>query len=89
MGSPDSVITEPLQRSNQVNCLVSNQDTKHPYNNILCLFRALAVHLHGTTSLETSTSKTFNDFLEKSGYDPKPFRGVLRDILPLVRDVVE
>ena len=74
MGCPDSVIPEPLLRNNHVNCLISNQDTKQPYNDNLCLFRALAVHLHGTTGLETSTSKIFNDFLEKSGCDPKQFR---------------
>ena len=50
---------------------------------------ALAVHLHGTTSLETSTSKIFNDFLEKSGCEPKQFRGVSMDNLPIVEDVVE
>ena len=89
MGCPDSVIPEPLLRNNHVNCLISNQDTKQPYNDNLCLFRALAVNLHGTTGLETSTSKIFNDFLEKSGYDPKQFRGVSMDNLPVVEDVVE
>ena len=89
MGCPDSVIPEPLLRNNHVNCLISNQDTKQPYNDNLCLFRALAVHLHGTTILETSTSKIFNDFLEKSGCDPKQFRGVSMDNLPVVEDVVE
>ena len=55
----------------------------------MCLFRALAVHLHGTTRLETSTSKIFNDFLEESGCDPKQFRGVSMDNLPIVEVVVE
>ena len=86
MGCPDSVIPEPLLRNNHGNCLISNQDTKQPYNDNLCLFRALAVHLHGTTGLETSTSKIFNDFLEKSGCDPKQFRGVSMDNLPVVED---
>ena len=89
IGCPDSVIPEPLLRNNQVNCLISDQDTKQPYNDNLCLFRALAVHLHGTTGLETSVSKIFNDFLGKSGCDPKQFRGVSMDNLPVVEDVVE
>ena len=89
MGCPDSMIPEPLLRNNHVNCLVSDRDTKQPYNDNLCLFRALAVHLHGTTGLETSTSKIFNDFMEKSGCDPKQFRGVSMDNLPVVEDVVE
>ena len=69
--------------------MVSDQNTKHPYNENLCFFRALAVHLHGTTNLETSTSKIFNDILEKSGCDPKQFRGVSMDDLPVVEEVVE
>ena len=89
VGCPDSVILKPLLRNNHVNCLVSNQNTKQPYNDKLCLFRALAVHPNGTTNLETSTSKIFNDFLEKSGCDPGQFRGVSTDNLPTVEDVVE
>ena len=56
------MIPEPLLRNNHVNCLISDQDTKQPYNDNLCLFRALALRLHGTTSLETSTSEIFNDW---------------------------
>ena len=89
MGCPDSVISEHLLMNNHVNCLVSDRNTKQPYNDNLCLFRALAVHLHGTTSFETSTSKTFNDFLEKLGCDRKQFRGVLMDNLLIVEDVLE
>ena len=88
MGCRDSVIPEPLLRTNHVKFLVSDQNTKQPYNDNLCLFRALAVHLHGTNSLGTSTSKIFNDFLEKSGCDPKQFCGVSMDNRPIVEDVV-
>ena len=55
----------------------------------VCLFRALAVNLHGTTSLETSSPIFFNDFLEKSGCDRKQLRRVWIDNLPIVEDVVE
>ena len=89
MECPGSLILEPLLRNNHVNCLVSDQNTKQPYNDNLCLFRALAVHLHGITNLETSTSKIFKDFLEKLGCDPKQFRGVSMDNQPIFEDVVE
>ena len=65
MGCPDSVILEPVLRKNHVTYLVSDQNTKQPYNDNLCLFRALAVHLPGTTSLETATSMIFIVFLKK------------------------
>ena len=63
MGCPDSVILEQLLRKNHVYFfLISDAHTQQTYNDNLCLFRALAVHLHGKTSLETSTSKIFNAF---------------------------
>ena len=88
MGCPDSVIPEPLVRNNHVNCLISDQNIKQPYNDNLCLFQALAIHLHGNTSLETSGSMIFNAFREKLGCDPKQFREVPMDKLPIVEDVV-
>ena len=83
------MIPETLLRNHQVNCLISDAHTQEPYNDNLHLFRALAVHLHGTTNLETSTSKTFKDFLEKLGCDPQQFRGVSMDNLPIIEDVVD
>ena len=55
----------------------------------MCLFRALAVHIHGTLNLETSIAKFFIDFLEKLGCDLKQFCDVLIDNLSIVEDVVE
>ena len=89
LGCPGSVIPEPLLRSHQVNCLISDAHTLQPYNDNLCLFRALAVHLHGTTNLETSTSAIFNAFIKKLGCDPKQYCGISMDNLPIVEDVVE
>ena len=89
MGRPDSVIPDPLLRNHQGNCLISDAHTQQSYNDHLCLFRALATHLHGTTNLETSTSMIFIAFLEKTGCDPKQFRRVSMDNLIIVEDVVE
>ena len=86
MGCPDSVITEPLLKNNKVNCLISR---RQPYNDNLCLFRALAVHLHGTSNLVTSTAKICNDLLEKSGLIRNIFGGGSTDYLPIVEDIVE
>ena len=63
MGCPESVIPEPFLRNNHVNCFILDQNTKQPYDDILCLFRALLVHSHGTINLETSTSKFCNIFV--------------------------
>ena len=90
MGCPDSVIPEPLLMNNQVNCLVSDQNSKPAYNDILCLFRALAVNSQGTTNFETSTSKIFIDFPAKTGcYLKQLFHGVSLDNLPIVGNDVQ
>ena len=74
---------------NQFYCLISDHNTKQFYIDTLCLLRALAIHMHGITNLETSTSKVFNDFLEKSGRDAKQFRRVSTHILPVVESLLE
>ena len=67
-GCLDSVVPEPLLGKHQVVCLISDEHTEQPFSDSFCLFRVLAVHLH-----VTSTSKTFDDFLDKSCCDPKQF----------------
>ena len=89
MGCLDSVISEPILKNNQVNYLASDQNTKQPYNKNLSLFRAIAVHLLGTTSHGASNAKIFFVFLEKLVSDPKHFPGVSMDNLPIIEDVVE
>ena len=47
MGCKDTVLPEPLLKNHNVNCLAFVRNTRQPYNDNLCLFRALALHLHG------------------------------------------
>ena len=88
MGCPDSVLTEPLLRHTQVNCLLSNKD-KEPYKDHLYLFRALAMYMNGHNDLDTHASRYFTEFITKSGYDPKNFRGVSVEDLPVVEKIIE
>ena len=43
----DAVLPEPLLRNGTINSLTYEEKTRQPYNDILRLFRALALHLHG------------------------------------------
>ena len=86
MGCPDSVLPEPLLRHTQVNRLLSNKD-KEPYKDHLCLFRALAMYMNGHNDLDSHTSRYFTDFISKSGYDRKSFRGVSVEDLPVVEEI--
>ena len=48
MGCKNAVLPEPLLRNGTINCLTFEENTRQPYNDNVCLFRELALHLHGT-----------------------------------------
>ena len=85
MGCKDTVLLEPLLRNCNVNCLTFERNTGQPYNDNLCLFRALALYLHGNEKLEEEVSKIFNLFLNNSGQgDVSKLQGVHLNDLPKV-----
>ena len=65
------------------------KNTRKPYIDNLCLFRALALHLHGNERLQEETSKLFNlFFINSTNPDPSKFQGVCMDDFPSVEDIV-
>ena len=89
MGSKDTVLPEPLLKNHNVDCLTFDRNTRQPYNDNLCLFKALALHLHGNEKLEEETSRIFNLFLKKCGEgDPSKFQGVHLTDIPKVEDLL-
>ena len=60
MGCKDTVLPEPLLKNHNANCFTFERNTTQPYNDKLCLFRALALHLHGNNKLEDENAKVFN-----------------------------
>ena len=84
MGCRDAVLPESLLKNHTVNCLTFGKITGKPYNDNLCLFRTIALHLFGSERLEEETSKLFNLFLINStNPDTSKFQGVCRDDIPL------
>ena len=89
MGCKDAVLPEPLFKKGKINCLTFEEKTRQPYNDNLCLFRALALHMHGIQHLEEKTSKLFNLFINKTdGLNPNPFQGVHINDIPTVEDLL-
>ena len=89
MGCKDAVLPECLLRNPSIYCFTFERNTRQPYIDNLCLFRALALHLHGNERLEEETSKLFNLFLVNSTKpDPSKFQGVCMDDIPSVEDIV-
>ena len=90
MGCKDAVLLESLLNNRTVNCLTYVQNTKKPYKDNLCFFRALALLLHvNDKRLEEETSKLFNLFLINSiNPDPSKFKGVCMDDNTSVEGIV-
>ena len=65
MGCKNAVLPEPLLKSHQTNCLTYEENTRQPYNDNLCFYQALAIHMHETQRLEPETSKLFDLFINK------------------------
>ena len=90
MGCKDSVLPEPLLKNQNVNCLIFEKNTRKPYNDNFCLFRAIALHLFGNERLEEETSKIFNLFLNNCGEaDPSSFQGVHMTHIPKVEQLLQ
>ena len=90
MGCKHTVLPEPLLNKHNVNCLTFERNTSQPYNDNLCLFRPLALHLHGNKKLEEETSKTFNLFLNNSEErDPSKFQGAHMTDIPKVEEMLQ
>ena len=85
----NAVLPEPLLKNHTINCLTFKESTRQPYNDNLCLFRAPALHLHGTQRLEEETSKLFNLFINKmDGLGADQFQGVHMNDFPTVEDLL-
>ena len=85
-----AVLPEALLKNHNVNCLTFERIKRQPYNDTLCLFRALALHLHGNEKLEEETSKKFNLFLNNSEEgDVSELQGVHLNDIPKVEDLLQ
>ena len=89
MGCRDAVLHEPLLRNGTINCLTFEENTRQSYEDNLCLFRALALHMHGNQRLEEETSKLSNFFINKmDGLTPNQFQEINMNDIPIVEDLL-
>ena len=89
MGCKDAVLPESLLKNCTINTLTFGKGTRQPYDDNLCLFRALALHMHGNQRLEEQTSKKLNFFINKMyGLSADQFQGVHMNDIPFVEDLL-
>ena len=90
MGCKDTILAEPLLKNHNVNCLTFEKNTRQPSNDNLCLYRALALHLHDNEKLQEETSKIFNFFVNNSEErDPPKFQVVHMTDIPKVEEMLQ
>ena len=87
MECKNAILPELLLKNHTINCLTFEESTRQPYTTKLCLFRALALHLHGTQRMEEETSKLFNLFINKM-LSADQFQGVHMNDIPIVEDLL-
>ena len=52
LGCKNAVLPKSLLKNHTIKCLTFEENTRQPYNDNLCLFRAIALHMHGNQRLE-------------------------------------
>ena len=67
VGCKDILLPDPLLENHLFKRLRFELNTQKPYSVFFCLFRPLALHLHGKSTLEGDSSNLFNLFLDKTG----------------------
>ena len=89
MGCKGVVVPKPLPLKHTINCLTFEENPIQLYNDNLCLFRALALHLHRKRQLEEQTSEFFYAFINTTeGLNANQFQGVHMNNLPVVEVIV-
>ena len=89
MGSKNAVLPEHLLKNHTIICLTFAENTRQPHNDNSCLFRGLALQLHGTQRLEEGTSELFILFINKmDGLSPNQFQGDHMNDIPTVEDLL-
>ena len=90
MGFEGTIFPDLLLKSHSFKKSPYEDNTQRPYKGNLCLFRALALHLHGKNRLMEETSEIFNLFLGKTGgTNLVNFRGVFMEDVAAVEDIVQ
>ena len=83
----DAILPEPLLKNHTVNGLTYDENTRKPYRDNLCFFRAPALHLHRNQRLEEKITGISNLFKRRmDGLSPSQFHGVHMNNIPIVKN---
>ena len=85
----NEVLAESVLKNHTTNSVTFEQNARQQYNDNLCLFRALALHMHRNQRLEEKNSKLFDLFINKmDGLRSDQFQGVHMNDILFVEDLL-
>ena len=89
MARKDAVLPNLLLKNHRDVCLTYGKNTTQPYNDNLCPFCAVALHLQGRERLEEEPSELFILFINRmAGLSPPQIQGVQLNDIPVVEGLL-
>ena len=89
MGCIDAVLPNSLLVNHTITCLIYEENTRQPFEDILCLFRLFPLHLHETKKLEEEPLEILTLSINKMDWlSPGQFHGVQFNDTPNVEDLL-
>ena len=88
LGCIEQLIPSALVKNPIVKCFLSDGEKKADHDN-LCMFRALAYELHGSSELQQNTLELMQMFLSATRRDGETFPGIHEDDLPVLEAPVD
>ena len=89
MGRRDGLLPKPLLKIHAINCLTFEKKTRQPYEDNLCILRALALPLHGNQKLEKEKFENLKLFMNiMDRLSASEFHGALLNNITSVEDLL-
>ena len=88
LGCQNVEIPSRILKNKKIVCLTTNSWCK-PYNDNLCLLRAVTFHLIGRNNMEEQTANLFQQYLEHCEVDVNDFEGVPSETINAIEDLTE
>ena len=90
IGCTNAVLYELLLKNCAITSLLYEENTRHPSDDSLCLFAAIALILQGNCKLSEEFSKIFISFINiLDGFSLNQFKGVHTNDIPTNEDMVK
>ena len=86
LGGQNLEIPSRILKNKNIVCLSTNSSNK-PYNDNLCLSKAVAFHITGRHNLEEQTAELFQRYLEHCEVDVNDFKGATLETINAIEDL--